>query len=70
MIPTGGKFDRNLYQMARVRKEIEYNLVRRGLVTEAMDWRWFSAQARAGKGDAPVLIDAIEFDHGEINRRA
>jgi len=67
---AGGGFDRNLYEMARVRKAIEYieyNPVRRGLVSEVTDWRWSSARARAGKGDAPILINAIEFDHEEIN---
>ncbi len=56
--------------MTRIKKAIEYieyNPVRRGLVSEATDWRWSSAQARAGKRDVPILIDAIEFDHGEIN---
>ena len=67
---AGGGFDWNLYQIGRIRKAIEYieyNPVRRGLVTEAMEWQWSSARAHKGKDDTPLLIDAIEFDREGIN---
>ena len=66
-----GARDRNLYQMDRMRKAIEYiayNPVRRGLVSEVTAWRWSSARARAGKADMLLGIDAVEFDHEDTDR--
>ncbi len=62
---AGGGFDKNLYQIARIRKTIEYieyNPVRRGFVTETTDWRWSSAQARAGYSSAVLAIDEITWE--------
>ena len=70
---AGGGFDRNLYQMALVKEKIEYieyNPVRRRLVSAPDDWRWSSAQARAGSKDVPIVIDKVSFDHEHINQRA
>jgi putative transposase len=66
---AGGGFDRNLYKMSRIRKVIEYieyNPVRRGLVSEPADWRWSSARFRVGMGETPLLIDGFEFDDARI----
>jgi len=66
---AGGGFDRNLYNMERIIKAInyiEYNPVRRGLVAEPTEWFWSSAQARIGGRDTPLRIDAIENDIGRI----
>ncbi len=68
---AGGGFDRNMYQMSRVKKAIEYieyNPVRRGLVSAAIDWSWSSARDRAGMADTPLLIDALEFGDAGINK--
>ena len=68
---AGGGFDRNLYDIDRIRKAIayiEYNPVRRGLVSETTAWRWSSAGARAGKADTLLGIDALEFDHENTDR--
>jgi len=66
---AGGGFDRNLYQMSRIKKAIEYieyNPVRRGLVIEPAEWRWSSARARMGTRDALLLIDDFEFENERI----
>jgi putative transposase len=69
----GGGFDRNISQMDRIRKAIEYieyNPVRRGLVAEASEWRWSSAYARAGKSDALLTLDEIEFEDERTGKGA
>jgi len=61
----GGGFDRNLYSHERIRRAVDYiewNPVRRGLVSDPLDWVWSSAQARAGVGDVPIRIDPIQWD--------
>ncbi|MEW5701805.1 MAG: transposase [Candidatus Zixiibacteriota bacterium] len=61
----GGGFDRNLYSHERIRRAVEYiewNPVRRGLVSDPMDWVWSSARARSGITDVPIQIDPICWD--------
>ena len=56
----GGGYDRNLYNWDTIRRAINYiewNPVRRGMVSDPNDWRWSSAQARAGVGDVPLNLD-------------
>jgi len=68
---AGGGFDRNLHDIDRIRKAIayiEYNPVRRGLVSETTAWRWSSARARAGEADMLLGIDTLKFDHEETDR--
>jgi putative transposase len=58
----GGGYDRNLHNLDTVRraiKYIEYNPVRKRFVAEPSDWKWSSAQARLGKQDVPLDIDAL-----------
>ena len=53
----GGGYDRNLFDMEKIKSAIEYiefNPVRRGLVTDPIDWEWFSSRARNGYKDIPL----------------
>jgi putative transposase len=54
----GGGYDRNIDDVDTLQKTIDYfhlNPVRRGLVSNAIDWQWSSARWYAGI--RPVLID-------------
>ena len=58
----GGGYDRNLHKwdtVKRVLEYIEYNPVRRGLVSVPEEWRWSSAGARAGRQDVPIEVDEV-----------
>ncbi len=69
----GGGFDRNLFDMEKVRRTIEYiefNPVRRGLAREPMEWLWSSATARTGSADGPISIDEIQFEDSSAEERA
>lgn len=60
----GGAYDRNLYDWGAIRRAIEYiewNPVRRGLVSDPIDWKWSSARTRPGKSDGLKLVDISEF---------
>ncbi len=60
---AGGGFDRNLFELDRIRKAIdyiEYNPVRRGLVAAPSQWRCSSA-ARMRSGDTLLETDEIEL---------
>lgn len=51
--------------MDRVNKALEYiewNPVRRGYMTAPTEWRWSSAQARAGVDDVPLRLDPLEVN--------
>ena len=58
----GGGYDRNLFDMEKIKSAIEYiefNPVRRGLVTDPTDWEWSSSRARNGYKDIPLQIDKL-----------
>jgi len=58
----GGGYDRNLFDMEKIKDVIEYiefNPVRRGLVADPIDWEWSSARARNGQLDVPLQIDKL-----------
>ncbi len=60
---AGGGFDRNLFDLGRIRKAIdyiEYNPVRRGLVAEAWQCCWSSAAGLKSE-DIKLQADEIEF---------
>ncbi len=60
---SGGGYDRNIETMETLTSMIKYvhaNPVRRGLVTETIDWPWSSARWYAQLGEGPVPIDPIE----------
>jgi putative transposase len=62
--PSGG-FDRNVHQTEVISKAIDYiewNPVRRGLVTDPIGWRWSSARARAGLAGAALGIDEVSWE--------
>jgi len=57
----GGGYDRNITEPATLEKMITYihwNPVRKGLVTQASDWKWSSAQWYA-TGQGPMGIDPL-----------
>ncbi|HUU44349.1 MAG TPA: transposase [Acidobacteriota bacterium] len=59
----GGGFDRNVYTYELVGRAVQYiegNPVRKGLVTDPIQWKWSSACARSGGVDIPLRIDAID----------
>jgi putative transposase len=61
----GGGFDRNLHSEELVRRAINYiewNPVRRGLVTDPLQWEWSSARDRAGIKNGLVDIDDIRWE--------
>jgi putative transposase len=56
----GGGYDRNLYDWNAIRRAVEYiegNPVRRGLVSDPLEWQWSSAGARAGQIDVLLTVD-------------
>ena len=56
----GGGYDRNLYDWDTIRRAIDYiewNPVRRGLVSDPNAWVWSSARARVGENDVPWSVD-------------
>lgn len=60
----GGGFDRNLYSDELVRRAvtyIEWNPVRKGLVTDPCGWEWSSARARAGQPGMVLRIDELRL---------
>lgn len=60
---AGGGYDRNLFTWDAIREAIDYiewNPVTRGLAIDPCAWMWSSAQARAGAGDVPLAIDALD----------
>lgn len=62
----GGGFDRNLYRADRVRSAlayVEWNPVRRGLVSHPLDWEWSSARARSGRPDVPLRVDELIWEN-------
>jgi putative transposase len=64
----GGDYDRNLCDWDKIRRAVDYiewNPVRRGLVTDPLDWKWSSAQARVGYADVPLRVDEIDMDRVE-----
>ncbi len=66
---AGGGYDKNLIDMESVRRAIayiEFNPVRRGLVSDATMWRWSSARAPAGLRDVAVSIDPVMTDEVAI----
>ncbi len=61
----GGGYDRNLYEWKTIQRTIDYiewNPVRRKLVTNPTEWPWSSAGARNGRKDIPFYIDEIQVD--------
>jgi len=61
----GGGYDRNLFDwgvIERAAEYIEWNPVRRGLVSDSLQWKWSSARARAGLSDGPLVIDPIDLE--------
>jgi putative transposase len=77
----GGGYDRNLRSVRDIYEKIAYvhdNPVRRGLVEQAVGWRWSSAAAWATGVDEPLPIDRSslpplttldEPSHGVLMRR-
>ena len=62
----GGGYDRNLYNwdgIGRAIDYIEWNPVRRGLVTDPLEWEGSSARSRAGARDVPLVVDEIRFTY-------
>jgi putative transposase len=60
---AGGGYDRNLFTWDTIAKAIDYiewNPVTRGLAIDPCGWTWSSARARAGAGDVPLGIDALD----------
>jgi putative transposase len=58
----GGGYDRNLYDPETINRTVEYiefNPVRRGLVTEPAHWKWSSARARSGHQDISLRVDNL-----------
>ena len=41
---------------------IEWNPIRKGLVSDPLEWIWSSARARAGFEKVPVQIDELRWD--------
>jgi len=61
----GGGYDRNLYNWNKISSAIDYiewNPVRRGLVSDPLDWEWSSARARTGIERIPLVIDKIQVE--------
>jgi putative transposase len=61
---SGGGYDRNITSAKTLLQMIDYlhlNPVRRGLVEQARDWKWWSAAALEG-GNSPIPIDAILWE--------
>lgn len=59
----GGGYDRNLFDWAVIERAIEYidmNPVRRGLVSDPLQWRWSSARSRAGETEVPFHVDGFD----------
>ena len=62
----GGGFDRNLYCADRIDNAmayVEWNPVRRGLVSHPLDWEWSSARARSGRTDVPLRVDELKWEN-------
>lgn len=62
----GGGYDRNLYNWDKIGRAIDYiewNPVRRGLVSDPLEWEWSSARSRAGIKDVPLIVDEIRFTY-------
>jgi putative transposase len=60
---AGGGYDRNVFEPKVLLAMIDYlhaNLLRRGLVQRAEDWRWSSAGWTEGKN--PLRPDALDLD--------
>jgi putative transposase len=58
----GGGYDRNVYADESLEEKIVYtheNPVRRGLVAQAIDWRWSSARCYAGERAGQLTIDCV-----------
>jgi len=61
----GGGFDRNIFDPDTIRKAIDYvewNPVRRRLVTDPLGWEWSSARARAGGTHVPFIVDPVTWE--------
>lgn len=59
----GGGYDRNLYKWDSIQRAIEYieaNPVRRGLVTDPVQWSWSSARHRLGAANSPLVPDPVD----------
>ena len=59
---TGGGYDRNIVEPATLLKMIDCiheNPVRRGLVEQAIHWKWSSAAGMLGLGESPIALDLI-----------
>jgi putative transposase len=60
----GGGYDRNITNGKTLLKMIDYlhnNPVRRGLVDQAVNWKWSSAAGFEG-GISPIILDPIPWD--------
>jgi putative transposase len=58
----GGSYDRNITDSKTLRTMIDYihqNPVRRGMVSQATDWRWSSARFYAGFPDAALSMGRL-----------
>jgi len=58
----GGGYDRNIIELATLQRMIDYihmNPVRRGLVSQARDWKWSSAAVFEDRGVSPLRLDPI-----------
>lgn len=58
----GGGYDRNVNEPATLLKMIDYihmNPVRRGLVEQAADWKWSSADWFVAGREGPIAVDPI-----------
>jgi putative transposase len=61
---TGGGFDHNIFNEHPLHEVIRYihqNPVRRGLVDEALEWKWSSARFWEGNSDVALKMDPLEL---------
>jgi len=59
---TGGGYDRNITEPSTLAAMLDYihlNPVRRGLVEQAIQWKWSSAAWMLGVGSCPIPLDRI-----------
>lgn len=59
---TGGGYDRNITEPSTLAAMIEYihlNPVRKGLVEQAIQWKWSSAAWLLGVGASPLHLDRV-----------
>ncbi len=60
----GGGYDRNIWQDRSIKEMMAYvhaNPVRRGLVSNPLEWPWSSARFWDGDGTGPLRMDRLEL---------